>query len=243
MMRKSLLRMIIGLTSFTVISCGMIGFTQVRNEPPPSGSAKDTGTAIPEQQPNQTATSQDAIDSQPQSQLPTPIPTVDPLVSAQSCVAKTWEIAGLDDYVIAAVPPELAAEYDLKYEETKGDALFKLTPGGQITLLADDLQMIFSAQAYVFSVPVTVRIDGTATGKYTLDRTTLTITNVDTSGLDVSAKALGEDLVDPSQIMNSIPFLTPPNNTARYFCQGDVLILELSGYSEDIPPLVLHAAE
>jgi hypothetical protein len=92
-------------------------------------------------------------------------------------------------------------------------------------------------------VPVTVRIDGTATGKYTLDRTTLTITNVDTNGLDVSAKALGEDLVDPSQIMNSIPFLTPPNNMARYFCQGDVLILELSGYSEDIPPLVLHAAE
>ena len=238
-MRKTFLLLIIGLTSLAVMSCGMLGFIQIENQPPAAQDAKETQSEISEaaQSPEFEA------ESQSQAQLPTPAPTLDHLATAKSCVAQTWEIPALSDYVIAAVPPEMAAEYDLKYEETTGTAYLTLTPDGRITLLANDLQLQFSAQAYVFSVPVTVRLDGSATGNYIMDSTTLTFTNVDTSGLSASAQALGEDLIDPAQIMRSMPFISPPYNTARYTCQGDTLRLALSGYSGDLPPLVFQAVE
>jgi hypothetical protein len=174
---------------------------------------------------------------------PTPVPTVDPLISAKSCLANTWEIPGLSDYVIAAIPPDLAAEYNLEYQETKGEAYITLTPEGKFTLSADDLQLIFSAKAYIFDVPVTVRVDGSAVGNYDVDHTTLTISNVDTSRLTASAQALGEDLVDPDQIINAVPFIRPPFNTAEYICQGDTLELEFTSYPGDVPPLIFQAVK
>lgn len=237
-MRKSLLLLIIALTSLVVMSCGMIGFAQIERESAPRNNPNEAQTEMPEE-----PKLADEVGSQSQVQQPTPVPTLDPVAAAKSCLAKTWEIDGLSDYVIAAVPPEMAAEYDLQYEETTGSAYFKLTPDGKVTLLADDLQLQFSAQAYVFSVPVTVRLDGTATGNYTVDSTTLTITNVDTSSLSASAQALGEDLIEPAQIMQSMPFVNPPYNTAQYTCQSDVLTLRLSGYSSEIPPLVFQSVE
>jgi hypothetical protein len=234
-MRKSLLLLVIGLTSLVIMACGMVGFAQIETEQPQVESSNE---AKPEKsEPEAEAGSQSQV------QQPTPDPTIDPIISAKSCLAKTWEIPDLSDYVIAAVPPEMVAEYNLKYEETTGSAYLKLTPDGQITLLANDLQLVFSAQAFVFSVPVIVRLNGTATGDYTVDSTTLTITNVDTSGLSASAQAMGEDVIEPAQILRSIPFVSPPYNTAQYSCQGDTLTLALSGYSGDIPPLVFRAVE
>ena len=86
-------------------------------------------------------------------------------------------------------------------------------------------------------------LDGTAVGNYMVDNTTLTTANMDTSGLSASAQALNEDLIEPEQIIDSIPFINPPFNTAKYACQGDTLELRLSGYPGNIPPLVFRVVE
>ncbi len=171
-----------------------------------------------------------------------PVP-VDPVQSAKNCLANTWEINGLNDYVVAAVPPELAKEYNLQYEDTRGQAYFTLTPEGQIILDAENLILLFSAKISIFEVPVTVLIDGTAIGNYDVDSTTLTTFDMDTSRLTASAQALNEDLIEPDQIINSIPFINPPFNTAKYSCEGDTFELKLSGYSGNIPPLVFQVVE
>ena len=76
-----------------------------------------------------------------------------------------------------------------------------------------------------------------------VDQTTLTTSNMDTSGLIASAQVMGEDLIDPAQIISAIPFVQPPFNTAQYSCQGNTLELQVSGYPENIPPLVFLPAE
>lgn len=223
------------------MACSFVGLAQVNsdvpssnnvnNEEPPEANTDDpTGKA-------ETATQ---IEKTP---IPTIEPTIDPLSAAKSCVAKTWEINGLSDYVIAAIPPDLASEYDLQYKDTSGEAYFTLTPDGKIMLHADNLELLLTARVSVFEVPVTVRVDGTAAGNYAIDSTTLITSNVDTSQLTASAQALGEDLIDPAQITKTIPFLSPPFNVAKYSCQGDILELELSGYSGNIPPLIFQAVK
>ena len=79
----------------------------------------------------------------------------------------------------------------------------------------------FNARFAIFQVPVTVSIDGTAVGTYDVDSTTFRIYDMDTSGLTASAKAMNEDLMDPDQIIASIPFVRSPFYTAEYSCQGD----------------------
>lgn len=222
-MRKISMLFMIAVTSVVVMACNFVGVIQ------PNIGGLPSQTAIADES---TIQAEEA-----------PLPAVDPNAAAKSCLAKTWKIEGLSDYVIAAVPPELAAEYNLQYQDTTGQAYFTLSPDGRIRLQAEDLAFLFTAKVSIFEVPVTVRIDGTAVGNYEADGTTLTTSDMDTSKLSASAQALNEDLIEPSQIINSIPFVNPPFNAAEYTCQGDILELEVSGFPGNIPPLVFQAAE
>lgn len=236
-MRKTPILIVIGLTSLVIMACGFAGLAQQNIEEQPSH------TAAVKEFPAATEHSL-AEEIEPTIQIKnTPTPTVDPIHSAKSCLANTWEINGLSDYVIAAIPPELAEQYDLQYEDTSGQAYFTLSPDGQIILHAENLAFLFTARISIFQVPVTVRMDGTAVGNYDVDSTTLTTSDMDTSGLTASAQALNEDLIEPAQIINAIPFISPPFNTAKYSCQGDVLELALSAYPGNIPPLVFQAVK
>jgi hypothetical protein len=170
------------------------------------------------------------------------LPTADPNLAGINCLANTWEITGLSDYVVAAIPPEMAAEYNLEYQGANGSAFFILTPDGRITLQADQLELLFEARVAVLTVPVTVSVDGEAVGSYAVDGVTLTTSGMDTSGLTVSARALNSDLVPPAQIINAIPLLSPPFNTAEYACTGDTLQLQIAAYPEGVPPLVFQRA-
>ena len=236
-MRKKNLLLIIGFTSLVIMSCSLGGITQIALD---SQALEDEPTL-------QTTVNAEALISDNQEQAitvkNTPTPTIDPLLASKSCLAKTWEIKGLNEYVLAAVPTELAEEYSLKYKDTTGTAYLKLTSDEKMELQINDLEFLFTARFSIFEVPVTVRIDGIADGTYQVENNTLLFNDIDTSGLTASAKALDEDIMEPDQIINAIPFVRSPYNTAKYSCQGDELTLKLSGYPDNIPPLVFETVK
>ena len=224
-MQKKMILIFMILTSLVLMACRFSAFSTQNIKPQPTISQPASPT--------------------PQKAEPTSLPTstIDPLVSAKSCLARTWRIDGLAEYVIAAIPPELAEEYNLEYVSTRGAVYLSLTPDEKIILQANELVFLFNAQFSIFKVSVTVNIDGSATGIYTADPTTLTIKDMDTRGLRASAQAMNEELIDSQQIINAIPFTRPPFNTAAYTCQGEMLELTLSGYPDVLPPLVLQAVK
>lgn len=168
------------------------------------------------------------------------LPTPDPLDSAKACLVGTWEIKDLSSYVIAAIPPELVAQYNLKYRETSGKAELSLTPDGRISLAFDGLIFLFDASVSVFTVPLTVGIDGDINGEYSLDGATLSTSGMNTSGVTAVAQALGQDVVDSAMIKSVIPLVQSPFNQAVYTCTGNTLQLEFPAYPENIPPLVFQ---
>ena len=234
-MRKSTVLLVIGITSLIIMSCSLGGIAQIVID----SQQTDDGTI------KQPTVQVESLPIQSQEQANTlensPTPTVDRLLASKSCLAKTWEIKGLSDYVLAAVPPELAEEYSLEYIDTTGAAYLKLTSDEKIELQIRDLVFLFNARFSIFEVPVTVEIDGIADGTYQVEDNTLRFTGIDTSGLTASAKALDEEIMEPDQIINAIPFVRPPFNTATYTCQDDELTLKISGYPDNIPPLVFQA--
>jgi hypothetical protein len=170
------------------------------------------------------------------------VPPSDPLASDQACLVGDWQVSGLNQYVVAAIPPDLAQEYDLQYQDTTGSAYFSLSPDGHFALTADQLELVFNARVSFLRVPVMVGFDGQALGSYTVEGDTLTITGMDTRGLQASARAMGNNLMEPAQIINAIPFMRPPHNVARYACTGDRLQLKLLSYPDRLPPLVFNRA-
>lgn len=165
-------------------------------------------------------------------------PTVIAAGSPVTCLVGTWQITGIHQYLLAAIPQEMAEEYNLGYKGTNGNAYFILTPDGQAVLQADDLEILLEAQASILTIPVTASLDGQAAGRYTAKGGILTTTGMDTSGLSASAQAMGQELATASQIIRAIPLLQPPANSAEYTCAGDTLSLRVGAYSESAPPLV-----
>jgi len=142
------------------------------------------------------------------------MPTIQPTPTGQSCLINTWEIPGLSDYVLAAIPPDLAEQYQLKYKDTSGHIYVTFSPDGQMKLQADQLEMLFDAKVSLFRVEVAVTLDGVAVGDYDVNGSTLTTSNVDTSALNASAQALG----------------------------GSTLQMRILAYPDSMPPLVFSEA-
>ena len=238
-MRRTHLFLIVGLSVFSIMACSMYGFAQVNSE---VNSPTQTSEAVPmvTEQQDQGNVGESDVDNQI---TPTPLPTIDPISEARSCLANKWLMDGLSDYVVAVIPQDFIDEYDLQYKSSSGTAYFEFSTDGQVMLTAENLELVFTTKAYVFEIPVTVRMDGSTSGNYEIDTTNLTFTDFDTSGLTTSAKILEEDIVDPDQIKNLIPLVNPPFNKANYTCQEDVLELVLSDVPDEIPSLVFKADE
>ncbi len=163
--------------------------------------------------------------------------TAIPTESAVTCLAGTWEINGIHDYILAAIPAEAVEQYALEYKGNSGSAYLILSPDGQARLQADGLELLFEAQASIFTVPVTASLDGEAVGRYTANGGVLTTTGMDTSGLSASAQAMGQELASSEQILRAIPMLKPPANSAEYICEGDTLSMRVGAYPASVPAL------
>lgn len=169
-----------------------------------------------------------------------PTQTEDSSTATTSCLFGTWEMGDLSPYILAAIPQDMAEQYNLAYQGANGRALFTLSPDGNLNIQADKMEMLFEAQASILKVPISVKVDGEAVGKYRLEANRLTTLDVNTSGLSASAQAFGNDLIDSTQILDAIPLLRSPFNTAEFTCVGDRLQLRVLSYPEEIPPLVLN---
>jgi hypothetical protein len=174
---------------------------------------------------------------------PTSAPTVDPLVGSKACLANTWEVTDISSSVAAAIPEDMAKQYNFKYVGTTGKGYYTLTPDGNVIMQADQMELQFSAKASVFDVPVTVTVDGEARGKYSVEGNTVTTYDMDTSGMNASAQALGQDMVDESVIINAIPLINSANNRAEYTCSGDTLTLRMLSYPDSVPPVVFKKVQ
>ncbi|MGE5225054.1 MAG: hypothetical protein ACM3PY_21675 [Omnitrophica WOR_2 bacterium] len=167
-------------------------------------------------------------------------PQPSPTPASASCLVGSWEIQDLSPYVLAALASVTDPSTSATYKSTSGHAIYSFYPDGTFRISAKNFELLFDVKASIFTVPLTIRVDGEANGKYQADENVLTTDSMDTSQLNASAQAAGQDLAQPSQIIASIPLITPPYNIAAYTCQDDHLSLIINGYPSNIPPLVFN---
>jgi hypothetical protein len=170
----------------------------------------------------------------------TPIPTSAPALptaNPAACLIGTWQATNIQDYVIAAISPEMMQEYRPEYKNTTGQAYVSFFENGLVTIQAYKLVLEFEIQAGIFRVGLLITLDGLSSGQYQADGSQLTTNSMTTTGLTASARALEQDVMPPEQIVAALPLVQPPFNNATYQCDGQTLSLRLNAYPESIPPL------
>jgi hypothetical protein len=186
--------------------------------------------------------SQEQINNQPANQdLGTPAPpTSSPDLTGFACLVGNWTIDDFSPYVLSALPQDMVQQYQISYNDMSGHALLTFNEDKTMTLQAEQLQIHFSGKLSFVKVPVTLSVDGPATGYYQADDSNLSTENVDTNKMQASVRAMGQNLVDPPTLISAIPLLGPPTNQAKYTCSGDILQLRILAYPDNVPSMVFH---
>lgn len=207
--------------------------TPVNNISPKAAQTKPPALPtkiVPTSEPTQSILGNSEVTETPQ-----PQPTL--TQASTSCLVGSWEIQDLSPYVMAALANVTDPSVNATYKSTSGHAIYRFYPDGTIQIKAQNFQLFFDLKASIFTVPLIISVDGEANGNYQAHENTLTTDSINTSQLSASAKAAGQDMADPSQIISSIPLITPPFNSAVYTCQDNHLSLKIQGFPDNIPPL------
>jgi hypothetical protein len=178
-----------------------------------------------------------AADTAVATDIALPTATPPPTANPAACLFGTWQATNIQDYVVAAIPPDMAQEYNPTYQSTSGQAYLSFFENGLVTLQAYQLNIEFEIQAGIFRVGLVVALDGLSSGQYSADASQVTTQNMTTTGLTASARALEQDVISPAQILASLPLVQPPFHTATYQCDAQTLSLRLNAYPATIPPL------
>lgn len=237
-MRRLKLMLPFGLIMLTVLACSLpAAISRSGQQPTPTRRAINTPTAVPTLTPTLPQNQAIAATATP-AFADSAIPVQD-----DPCLQGTWNITNLETAVLASIPGDMLQSYQITYKETHGSAQMTFSPGHHLSLRANQLEMIFNARVSILQVPLTAAIDGEASGDYQLNGNTLTTQNMKSDGLSASVKLMGKDLIDPAQILASMPLVQPPLNTATYTCQGDTLQLRILAYGDSVPPLVFKRVQ
>ena len=169
---------------------------------------------------------------------PTSQPTDTPKPSA--CLVGSWQASNLGNYILSALPQEVLDEYQPAFKSESGELLITFGADGSVNIAANQFELVFDTKASVFTVALVVRLDGTINGQYYIDGNTIVTSNMNTSQMKASARALGQDMFPPEEILPMIPLVEPPFNAAYYQCSQQTLSLQLTAYPDDVPPVNLQ---
>lgn len=223
-----------------VIACSFLGQNAQPETSPTPGGIDPTVHAL------ETSLAQPIVATT--TNLPAPTPSHAPTATAMAeivasptspaaCLIGTWQATNIQDYVIAAIPPEMIEQYNPTYQSSSGQVYVSFFNNGLVTIQAYQLALEFEVQATIFRVGLTIALDGMASGQYVADASQVTTSNMTTTGMTASARSLEQDVMPQEQIIASLPLVQSPFNVANYQCTDQTLSLRLTAYPESIPPL------
>jgi hypothetical protein len=143
-----------------------------------------------------TACSSGATESAAESPIPTmaatntPEPTSTP-ATGLACLSGTWELVNIENYMDSVIPPEMAGL--LTYVENSGTASANFNPDGTYTYQVNQFRVQYSMDMGSGPMTMEVLMNGEGNGTYeAVDDNTLTFTELDNSGVTLTATLGGE---------------------------------------------------
>lgn len=156
-------------------------------------------------------------------QVPEATQPANDLIGA-SCVAGTWEINNLPDY-LQAILPQIVEGAEIEVTDVSGTLLYTFNSDGTSAGTAKDFKIKANVKTNGISLPGQIVVNGTSTGKYQVDDSQglLSLTGVSAGDLTVSASVAGIPVVSKKPLTDLFMLGSDQSGygSVNYQCIGD----------------------
>ena len=160
-----------------------------------------------------------------------------PTATSSICLVGVWAIRQPETFYKYSIPPGAFDLTTLTYKNSTGGLGYRFDNKGVLTVEAVGFAGKFDVIDGAQTLPLEIKINGFASGTYTIDSATVHLDKLLTSEIEYIATYAGEPMMNTKQIEEFAPLFLPPYTTARFECTSDKLtlqILNFPGYQEKI---------
>ncbi len=161
-----------------------------------------------------------------------------PTATSSIClVGGIWAIRHPETFYKYSLPPGSFDLTTLTYKSSAGGIAYRFDSKGVLTVEAVAFTGKFDVKEAAGTSPLEIKINGFATGAYTIDGDTVRLDKVLTSYIDYSATYAGESMMSTKKIDDFAPLFLPPYTTVKFECTSDMLTLQIvnfPGYQEKL---------
>jgi len=167
----------------------------------------------------------------------TPYSNLPTATSSNCLVGGIWVIRHPETFYKYSLPPGSFDLTTLAYKNSSGGIAYRFDDKGVLTVEAVGFTGKFDVKQGSETLPLEFKMNGFASGAYTVDGDTIHLSKVLNSGIDYSATYAGESMMSTKQIDDFAPLFLPPYTAAKFECTSDNLtlqILNFPGFQEKI---------
>jgi hypothetical protein len=160
-----------------------------------------------------------------------------PTATSSVCLEGIWSIRQPETFYKYSLPPGSFDLTTLIYKDSGGGIGYRFDSKGVLTVEAVGFTGNFDIKQGSETLPLEIKMNGFASGTYTINGDTVMLNKVLTSAIDYSATYDGEPMMNTKQINEFAPLFLSPYTTAKFECTSDKLMLQIlnfPGYQEKI---------
>jgi hypothetical protein len=160
-----------------------------------------------------------------------------PTATSSICLVGVWSIRHPETFYKYSLPPGSFDLTTLTYKDSRGGIGYRFDSHGVLTVEAAGFNGKFDVKEGARSLALEIKMNGFASGAYTIDGDSVHLDKVLTSEIDYLATYDGEQMMGTKKIDEFAPLFLPPYTTAKFECTSDTLtlqILNFPGYQEKI---------
>ena len=160
-----------------------------------------------------------------------------PTPTSSICLVGIWSNINPETFYKYSLPPGSFDLTTLTYKGSAGGVGYRFDSKGVLTVEAVGFIGKFDVKEASGILPLEIKINGFASGTYTIDGDTVRLDKVLNSEMDYSATYAKEPMMGTKKIDDFAPLFLPPYTTAKFECSSDKLTLQIvnfPGYQEKI---------
>jgi len=159
----------------------------------------------------------------------TPLPATSNPSPGADCLVGTWQIQDFNNYVQTLLNQALSQFGNVGEVSSSGAVRYSFSPDGNLTVVADQLELITKISVSIFPVNANIMVSGSASADYLADESSgkMTISNFNPGDLTITADANGQSFdqqIDPSILLFST---SESSTTIQYQCSENSLQLTI----------------
>lgn len=160
-----------------------------------------------------------------------------PTATSSICLEGIWAIRHPETFYRYSLPPGSFDLNTLTYKSSGGGIAYRFDSKGVLTVEAVEFAGKFDVKQGAEVSPLEIKMNGFASGAYTINGDIVSLGKVLSSEILYSATYAGEPMMNTQKVSDFAPLFLPPYTTAKFECTSETLTLQIvnfPGYQEKI---------